>query len=75
MDKSYPVNSNIVIRSLEVNKDPFRPKEENEELLGPKVPYLSAISALMYLANCIRPDIAFCVNLLARYNSTPTKRH
>ena len=29
----------------------------------------------LYLANCIRPDIAFCVNLLARYNSTPTKRH
>ena len=35
MDKSYPVNSNIVIRSLEVNKDPFHSKEENEELLGP----------------------------------------
>jgi hypothetical protein len=29
----------------------------------------------MYLANCIRPDIAFGVNLLARYNATPTRRH
>ncbi|KAL6346247.1 hypothetical protein AAG906_033043 [Vitis piasezkii] len=59
----------MVVRSLEVNKDSFRPKEENEELLGPEVPYLSAIGALMYLANCTRPDIAFPINLLARYSS------
>ena len=65
----------MVVRSLEVTKDPFRPKEENEELLGPEVPYLSAISALMYLENYTRPDIAFSINLLARYSSAPTKRH
>ena len=29
----------------------------------------------MYLANCTRPDIAFSVNLLARYSSAPTLRH
>ena len=29
----------------------------------------------MYLANCTRPDIAFLVNLLARYSSAPTLRH
>jgi len=29
----------------------------------------------MYLANNTRPDIAFAVNLLARFSSTPTKRH
>ena len=65
----------MVVRSLEVTKDPFRPKKENEELLGLEVPYLSAIGALMYLANYTRPNIAFSVNLLARYNSAPTKRH
>ena len=65
----------MVVRSHEVTKDPFRHKEENEELLGPEVPYLSAIGALMYLANYTRPDIAFSVNLLARYCSAPTKRH
>ena len=75
MDKSHPLSSPMVVRSLEVTKDPFRPKEENEELLSPEVPYLSANGALMYLANYIRPNIAFSVNLLARYNSTPTKRH
>ena len=75
MDKSHPLSSLMVVRSLEVTKDPFRPKEENKELLGLEVPYLSAIGALMYLANYTRPDIAFSVNLLARYNSAPTKRH
>ncbi|KAL0326547.1 UNVERIFIED_CONTAM: hypothetical protein Sangu_1732700, partial [Sesamum angustifolium] len=45
----------------------------NDEILDPEVPYLSAIGALMYLANNTRPDIAFSVNLLARYSSTPQK--
>src|SRR4051794_6218236 len=29
----------------------------------------------MCLANYTRPDISFVVNLLARYNSLPTRRH
>ena len=75
MDKSHPLSSPKVVRSLEVTKDSFRPKEENEELFGLEIPYLSTIGALMYLANYTRPDIVFSVNLLARYSSTPTKRH
>ena len=58
-----------------MEKDPFRPREDEEEIFGPKVPYLSAIGALMYLANCTRPAISFSVNLLARYSSVPTRRH
>ena len=65
----------MVVRLLEVTKDPFWPKEENEELLGLEVPYLNTIGARMYPANYTRPDIAFLVNLLVIYNSTPTKRH
>ena len=30
MDKSHPLSSSIVVLSLEVTKDPFRPKDENE---------------------------------------------
>ncbi|KAK2436707.1 putative mitochondrial protein [Trifolium repens] len=75
MDKCHPLSTPMVVRSLDVKKDPFRPREEDEELLGPEVPYLSAIGALMYLANYTRPDIAFSVNLLSRYSSSPTKRH
>ena len=75
MDKINSLSTLILVRSLEVSKDPFRPQEENEEPLGPEVPYLNAIGALMYLANATRPDIAFSVNLLARYSSSPTRRH
>jgi hypothetical protein len=58
-----------------VKKDPYRPRENNEKGLGPEVPYLSAIGALMYLANNTRSDIVFSVNVLARYSSDPTRRH
>ncbi|XP_042752588.1 secreted RxLR effector protein 161-like [Lactuca sativa] len=54
---------------------PFRPCEENEEVLGLEVPYLNAIGALMYLTNYTRPDISFVVNMLARFSSAPTQRH
>ena len=50
MDKAYPLSTPMVVRSLEPYKDPFRPKEPDEEILGPEVPYLNAIGALMYLA-------------------------
>ena len=56
----------MVVGSLEVTKYPFRPIEENKKLLGLEVPYLNAISALMYLTNYTRPDIVFLINLLAR---------
>ena len=65
----------MVVRSLEKKKDPFCLRKKGEKLLGPEVSYISAIGALMYVANCTRPDIAFSVNLLARHSSTPTRRH
>ena len=34
MDKSHPLSTPMVVRSLDVNKDPFRPRENDEELLG-----------------------------------------
>ena len=48
MDKVHPLSSPMVVRSLDVKNDLFRPCEKDEELLGPKVPYLSAISALVH---------------------------
>ena len=75
MDKTYPLSTPMIVRLLEPHKDLFRPKEPDEEILGPEVSYLNAIGALMYLAQCARPDIAFAVNLLAHYSSKPTRRH
>jgi hypothetical protein len=43
--------------------------------LGSEYPYLSAIRALMYLANNTRLDIIFTVNLLTRHSDAPTMRH
>ena len=74
MDKANPLSSHMVVRSLDVEKDPFRSCKKGEKLLGPEVPYLSVIGALMYLANYTRPDIYFSVNLLAKYSSAPTAR-
>jgi len=59
MDKAHLLTSLMVVRSLDMKKDPFHPPEEGEELLGSEVPYLSASGALTYLTNCTRSDIAF----------------
>jgi hypothetical protein len=75
MDKAHPIKTPMVVRSLDLEKDVFRPQEKGEEILGSKFPYLSLIGAIMYLANSTRPDIAFAVNLLARHSAAPTRRH
>ena len=53
----------------------FRPEDDEEEVLETEVPNLSAIDALLYSVQRTRPDISFAVNLLVRYNSSPTCRH
>jgi hypothetical protein len=65
----------MVVRTLNLESDIIGPKRNNEQLLTSKYPYKGAIGALMYLANCTRPDIAFAVNALARSTNEPTKRH
>jgi hypothetical protein len=62
MDKSYSNKTPMVVWSLEIETDQFRPRDD---ILGPQVPYLSAIGALMYLTNYTMPDIVFALNLLA----------
>ena len=74
-DKAKPSSTPMVIRTLDAKQDPFRPKEDEEEILEPEVPYLSAIGVLLYLAQCTRPDISFVVNLLVRYSNAPTRKH
>jgi hypothetical protein len=75
IDKAYPKRTPMIVHALEKDKDPFRPKQEGEEVLGAEYPYLSAIGALMYLANNTRPNIAFTVNCLARHSASPTMHH
>ena len=75
MNKSHPLSTPMVVQSLELDKDPFRPKEDIEDILGQEVPYLSAIGALLYLENYTKPNIAFAVNLLTRFSASPIRRH
>lgn len=75
MDKCHPLSTPMVVRSLDVEKNPFRSREKDEELLGHEVPYLCAIGDIMYLANYTCPDILLVVNLLAKYISSPTQRY
>lgn len=65
----------MVVRSLRPESDIFGPRRGSERVLDEKYPYKEAIGALLYLANCSRPDIAFAISVLARYSSEPTMRH
>ncbi|GJY04586.1 putative RNA-directed DNA polymerase [Tanacetum coccineum] len=47
MDKTKSLSTPMVGRSLNVDNDPFWPSEEDEDVLGPEVPCLNAIGALI----------------------------
>ncbi|XP_068306654.1 secreted RxLR effector protein 161-like [Pyrus communis] len=75
-DKVKPLSTLMVVQIQNAKQDPFCLNEDQEEILEPKVPYLSKIgAALLYLAQCTRHDISFAVNFLARYSNAPTRRH
>lgn len=48
-------------------------EEEHRELQN--VPYQEAVGSLLYLAQGTRPDIAFAVNDVSRFNSNFGKTH
>ena len=51
------------------------PQTDEEKAEMSKVPYINAVGSLMYLAIMTRPDIAYAVGVLARFNSNPGKEH
>jgi hypothetical protein len=65
----------MIVRTLEKETSPFRPKEVGEVVLRPEYLYLSVIGALMYLTNNIRPGIDFAVICLKRRSAAPTMCH
>jgi hypothetical protein len=51
------------------------PKTPEEQREMEKIPYINAVGSLMYLATMTRPDIAYTVGVLARFNSNPGMAH
>ena len=51
------------------------PENAEEVDLMRNVPYLSAVGSLQYLATMTRPDIAYTVSYLARFNCNPGPKH
>jgi hypothetical protein len=65
MDNSCPNKTPMVVHSLEIGREiNLDHGILGKRCLGLEIPYLSVIGALMYLANCSRPDIIFAVNYL-----------
>ena len=51
------------------------PKNDLEREQMKNIPYASAVGSLMYAQVCTRPDIAFAVGMLGRYQSDPGMDH
>ncbi|XP_068638403.1 secreted RxLR effector protein 161-like [Aristolochia californica] len=51
------------------------PKNDPEREQMKDIPYASAVGSLMYVQVCTRPDIAFVVGMLWRYQSNPELDH
>lgn len=50
MDNDHSLGTPVIVWSLNPKNNPFWPKEDDEEIVGPKIPLINAISALLYLA-------------------------
>ena len=51
------------------------PQTDDDVAFMKSVPYINAVGSLMYLAITSRPDIAYSVGVLARFNSNPGPLH
>ena len=51
------------------------PKTSEEIQRMENVPYASAVGSLMYVMVCTRPDIAFAVGMVGRFQSNPGEKH
>lgn len=73
MDKDDPLNTQMVVRSLDPNKDLFfffYLKENDEHILHSKVPYLNIIGALIYWTMHTFP-----LNVSARFSFEPIRQY
>ena len=51
------------------------PKHDIEKEKMKNIPYALVVGSIMYVQVCTRPDIAFSISMLGRYQSNPSMDH
>ena len=51
------------------------PNTEAEIAEMSRIPYASAVGSIMYAMTCTRPDVAFALSMVSRYQENPGKAH
>jgi len=64
-----PVGIGVTLSREDCPKTP----EEREHMS--RVPYASAVGAIMYTMICTRPDIAYAHGVTSRYQANPGEEH
>jgi hypothetical protein len=52
MEKAHQLSTPMIVRSLDVKKDHSIPREEDEEILDPEVPYLIVLDIWLLASFC-----------------------
>src|SRR6266481_4759680 len=73
LQDTHPVTTPLDPHTV-LSKD-LGPTDEKEKLWMKKIPYLTAVSCIMYAAIGTRPDIAFAIQHLSQFNSNPGTAH
>src|SRR4051812_30859768 len=73
ISKAKPIDTPVIKNHGLSLKD--CPKTPTDKAKMASVPYKSAIGSLMYAMVCTRPDLAYAVGLLSRFQSDPGIPH
>ena len=66
---NVPTQSGIVLSKKDA------PHTEEEKARMKRIPYASAIGSIMYAMLCTRPDVAYALGCVSRYQSNPGEKH
>ena len=75
IEKALNKFSHLKIKEANTPFDPSIQLIKNDGRDVVQLEYTSAIGSLMYVTQCIRPDIAFDVSKLSRFTSNPSIDH
>ena len=59
---------------VQISKE-HSPKTPEDRALMEKIPYASTIGSIMYAMLCTRPDVAFALSVMSRFQANPGESH